>query len=54
MLEVTEAGEKLGSKPIIIGILDLRDGVLQVMLKVVSIVTPDGIGTDQENAAYSE
>jgi len=24
------------------------------VLKVVSIVTPDGIGTDQENAAYSE
>jgi len=28
VLEIAEAGEELGSKPIIIGILDLRNGVL--------------------------
>ena len=51
VLEVAETGEKLGSKPIIVSILDLRDCVLEIMFKVVSVIAPDGIGANQKYAA---
>lgn len=54
VLQVTQTGQKLGSEPVVIGVLDLWNRVLEVMLEVVGVVTPDGVSCGQKEDADSK
>jgi hypothetical protein len=54
VLQVAQASQKLSSEPVVIGVLDLWNGVLEVMLEIVGVVAPDGVSCSQKEDADSK